>query len=896
MRPGPFGGNALRFAPGTPRTVNSLTDIPKANSGNKPQGAHVTQTDWLKEFIEWLGQRPRWLQNAAKCLAASPNLSEEQNQALYELCLKEAADSGSISAVDLSSLTFATPSGRRVNLLSIGEVLGLNALQPRKPLELGQAPLTIVYGENGTGKSGYVRILKQVCGSRDRRPIKSNVFQAGPQKQQCTIRYEVNGTPQAVTWTPADGSIEDLREVDIFDTPLGRIVVSEENEVTYEPPVLTFLSDLVAVCQWVRAKIDAEVGRSQSDLPPLPNVEYQSTKAGAWYRSVSADTADAEIDTTCAWMPEDEEKLVALDERLSTPSPTDAARILRREVANLTTLRDQVNTWASVVSSPKCEEVNRLRRRAVAARAAADLAAREAFSGAPLSGVGSEAWRALWKHARAYSDSQAYPDTSFPVVGDDSRCVLCMQELDGAAKSRLESFEGFVRGAAEDEARRASSALTLAIEEFGEPPSEESVNALLDAASIDHPLVRGAVADYFSDVRTRHSWATRPEATGSLPTLRLLKQQSSEWTQRIEDLAKKADAFEEDAKRPDLSAVRDQRDELATRQWVARQDAALRREVARLRRAKLLGQALSLTATTGLSSKKGVLADQLVSEAFTRRFGEELANLAADRIQVELLKTRTERGHTLHRVQLKGVQRTDIGEVLSEGEFRVVALAATLADAAVGDAQGPFVFDDPISSLDQRYEEAVVRRLVELARDRQVIVFTHRLSFIALAEEHARKASVDPNVLCVAREPWGAGEPVSTPLSAKRPDRALKSLRDERLAKAAKALQEGGSDEYLPLAKGLCSDVRILLERLIEFELLADVVQRHRRAINTLGKLEKVAKVEIADCELFDRLMTKYSRYEHSQSLEAPIALPEPDELQSDIAEIVNWIESFRGR
>lgn len=72
--------------------------------------------------------------------------------------------------------------------------------------------------------------------------------------------------------------------------------------------------------------------------------------------------------------------------------------------------------------------------------------------------------------------------------------------------------------------------------------------------------------------------------------------------------------------------------------------------------------------------------------------------------------------------------------VLSEGETRIVALAAFLADTTGSNQLAPFIFDDPISSLDQDFEERVVTRLVELAKTRQVIIFTHRLSLIALVE------------------------------------------------------------------------------------------------------------------------------------------------------------------
>ena len=70
--------------------------------------------------------------------------------------------------------------------------------------------------------------------------------------------------------------------------------------------------------------------------------------------------------------------------------------------------------------------------------------------------------------------------------------------------------------------------------------------------------------------------------------------------------------------------------------------------------------------------------------------------------------------------------------VLSDGERRIVSLAAFLADVAEKPYAAPFLFDDPISSLDHDFEWYVANRLAELAKSRQVLVFTHRLSLIPL--------------------------------------------------------------------------------------------------------------------------------------------------------------------
>jgi hypothetical protein len=65
---------------------------------------------------------------------------------------------------------------------------------------------------------------------------------------------------------------------------------------------------------------------------------------------------------------------------------------------------------------------------------------------------------------------------------------------------------------------------------------------------------------------------------------------------------------------------------------------------------------------------------------------------------------------------------------------------------------------------------------------------------------------------------------------------------------ARKVLADKGKQEYNWIAKGICSEIRITLERLIENDLLADVIQRFRRSITTKGKLDKLAKITTADC------------------------------------------------
>ncbi len=175
-----------------------------------------------------------------------------------------------------------------------------------------------------------------------------------------------------------------------------------------------------------------------------------------------------------------------------------------------------------------------------------------------------------------------------------------------------------------------------------------------------------------------------------------------------------------------------------------------------------------------------------------------------------------------------------------------------------------------------------------------MIVFTHRLSLLFELESRSEKAEPTHGhkVVAVARQPWGAGEPQGPPLPAQKPKTALNTLRNERLEAAKKRLEQEGFDGYYIDAKAICSDIRITIERLIENDLLSGVVERFKRPISTL-RLPHLKAIAPEDCKVLDDMMSKYSRYEHPQPNDAPIALPELNEIKTDLEALINWLGTF---
>ncbi len=844
---------------------------------------------------EWFSHRHKWLQVAAKRLIEAGTVNEKAISELAILCQQEANDEFPDIDYSIPANAFDSQDSEEIRLCSISEVAGINKLAPRTPLDFGKSNVVVVYGHNGSGKSGYVRLLKHVCGARDcvRGQLHKNVFSAGEIAQKAKVSFLKGNTPAEHEWA-GSGVCDDLCSVDIFDTSFGRVFMGNEDEVSYEPPILSFFSRLIDVCERVAGKLDVEAGTLKSKMPSIPNSLLGSIGA-AWIEKLSAKTTPEDVESNCSFSPENETELQDLQKRISETSPADKAKQFRTKKSHADGLISDVQTYLNQLSDENCKRIIVAKKKSILKKSAADTAAKDMFSGAKLEGVGSDVWKELWSAARKYSEEVAYSGQDFPHVQDDSVCVLCHQPLSEEAKQRFITFESYIKGETQKQATDAARDVKQAIDALPDIPSAEALKTKIDAAGIENQEIIKALNDTLTTLQDRKTKVPLLDSEDALGSAN----QSPEW---IEEIRKISQGYEDSAKKYEEDAENDNRAELQAKlknlqakKWLAEQKTAIQEEVNRLQALDRLQEAKKKTNSRALSTKKGELAEALITDAFVQRFNDELKALGASRLKVKLIKSKVSKGKVLHTLQLDGAAH-NLNEVLSEGENRIVSIAAFLADVTGRTYPAPFVFDDPISSLDQNYEEAVVQRLCSIASERQVIIFTHRLSLLAMVQDYAKKVSIKPEIICIREEPWGTGEPGRTPLQAQKPLQALNTLINSELPKAKKLFNESGFDAYKTEAKSLCSEFRILLERMVEYELMSDVVQRYRRAINTMGKIGNLAKISESDCKYFDDLMTKYSRYEHSQPLEAPVQLPEPDELETDFNELKNWQAEFKKR
>lgn len=842
----------------------------------------------------WLKDRPIWLQAATIKLMDKENLDNHDIDELVELCINQAIRKPDIVKPKISENTLKPSPPHSLRLCSIGEIQGINALSPRKPLNFGEGNLTIIYGENASGKSGYVRILKHACGARVPGVLYGNVYRSEQVPKKCKISYQQNDSDVIpYNWDASCGCVPELRSVNIYDIHCGKVYVEGKPEVDYEPPDLLLFSRLIEICDNISVIIDGKIQEISNPINSRLPQQYTNTSYGQWYSKISFLTNDKEIEEKTIWSNDDRNRAAELLQRLGEKDPAIRAKQIRIQKTNLDELIADVKSSLESLSEKCCEEILKLKKDAKDKEIAAEESVKQIFSNAPLQGIGSNTWKLLWEKAREYSEKQAYKDNSFPFTDENARCVLCQQVLSEEARTRMVSFEEYVKAEMQISAKSAQKSFKNAIDDIGEIKSIENLRTKLAASGLSEERDVSSVITLFEVFHERKNKLQEVYSIDKLTpltdTIELLMRLGIFSTQYEES----AKLYESDAENDNRAEIQNELLEIQAKNWVSEQKKQIIAETKRKKRIDELSKASKLTNTKSISLEKGTLSEKLITEAFIERFNDELIQLGASNIKVELEKEGVTKGKIFHRIRLKNTTTEKIQEVLSEGEQRIVSFSAFLADVMGKPNKASFVFDDPVSSLDHTFEEAVAKRLVELSKERQVIIFTHRLNLLGLIEDYGGKNGCETHVICLRKESWGTGVPGDISLRGQKPVRALKTLINQEIPRIRKISDNEGGNEYEYAAKSLCSEVRILLERIIEHDLLADVVKRHRRAINTQGKIEKLAYITKDDCHFLDAMMTEYSKYEHSQSDEALVSFPNPDQLQENMIKLKNWHDDF---
>jgi hypothetical protein len=807
-------------------------------------------------LLAWIAKQSDWAKDALRRHALSPNYElGPADKADIVRRVKAACDIAQDGDCELTPVTAdhldpqvgGTPGALFV---AMGPVQNVARLAEGQRLSFALDGITLIYGDNGTGKSGYCRIAKRLCRSPTTDDLIGDVSVAGrkpPAQVQVDHKARDEEEPTSVTWTDGATPPAEIASISVFDSKNARVYIDKENKIGFLPREIAILEQHAKNRAEMAAQFNAEIAVVANRIRvPLPSDYAPDGDAAKLLRRLEPKTelpSKDEIETAAQWEAAHEERLAELSALLKQDPETLADTKCRIAVA----VRDQADKLTAAdtaLSQIALDEIVSLAESVRTAEETARLSADTLFSDTPIPGVGQEPWRAMYRHAEAYVVATGFAEHLPQDIGE--ACALCQQPLTEDGAVRMARFRQFMTDAVTTQlaaAQEAFQACYLAVEgiSFDEPDRARAMLAELKLSGEEGALLTEDVADWSEAMDMRRAAVLAAFEDRNFEAIPCAPETI---TARMADLAERLDSEAEALTRTaegDAAALAAQRKEmvdLEDRKRLARDLEAILMRLADLQENAKLAECKEEVATGSTSTQITSLRKDLVSGELVERVKVELETLDLMHLPFKITE-RSAGGQSNFKIVIDTPVSVPNEQVLSEGEQRALALACFLGELGGDDKKNGIIVDDPVSSLDHIRIRRVARRLVaEAAKGRQVILFTHNLLFYNEIADAA--AAISPPV------------PVAKRIVRKEEERGFGVISDddepwiaqgvnERITRLQARLKElegrkdAGTDPYRRAVKDFYTDLRETWERLVEELLLGKVVERFNTDVKTMS-------------------------------------------------------------
>lgn len=697
----------------------AITQAGAASPSARPTDPRVLLAEWANGVDEWVrlvvGEAittgrpvaPSVIQNAYKLFREEKSLDQREMPAVPPLSLEARQDE---SAPPLS-------------ITRLADVRGVNALIPGGEIEPRQEGLTILYGENGTGKTGYSRIFKALANSRTADAILGNVDADAADPQSATINFIVGDEGRTLKWQGERG-VSPFTRMSIFDSPAVRTHVDDDLEYVYTPTSLALFNDTVTAMQGVATLID----NAASELEVRPSGLLTRFKRGSSvYPLVEALGASTDTTALKAKARFGEEAAAELDELALTVASLQANTTGAQLTASKSHRRalTEAAECAATLESVDAEAYRQTLERSVRLAADYEVFRSSLFAAADLPSEPEQTWEAFIESGEEYKRHLVSRDAH-----DSGRCLYCRQSLTETASDLVARYASYLEDRISVDIQATEAEVALVAERVAKVGAGEMA-AFLDEQEPTDPELRPAFSEAIriiessriaiSDAVTARKPYESDVVAQMMPAAEIVKSALDDVLSRISDLEEQQRSRAEIlvAKQGELLELSDAI-ELGKSWSTIEALVNSAKEADRLRTLKTPIPGLSRSVT----SLAKAASNELVNRSFDVLFEEERTRLNAPDMKIQYVGSA---GKSQRRKVRGGKHKPS--KVLSEGEQKVLAIADFLAEARLAGITAPVIFDDPVSSLDHRRINQVAERIASLAETNQVIVFTHDILF-----------------------------------------------------------------------------------------------------------------------------------------------------------------------
>lgn len=694
--------------------------------------------DFLWEWAESHGDWSKLLIN--KIVSTESNLQSAERETVFNYFLQSISQHSGLPALTIAKPTY-TPTSKQIELATLSDITGVNRLAKKQTVNFAKN-ITVIYGENGTGKTGYSRILKTLGFSYDNNNnILSNIFGATEAKA-ATIKFKANGVDQTFNWNGANKNSE-LENISVFNSNCVQISLSDRQLIV--SPIGFHLFNLVtSELNELTKLLNAKITSHPTILLWAETLNI-GTPQQIFISGLSAISTEQKLTELSTFTLTQEQELKDKEIELSNLNKTllqNVIQNLNTSVIELGALVSKIQTAQIHFTATNWQALIDFNKQIAILESKTQTGIKEIAETNGIEFYETKQFQSFIKAAEDYIQIINKPD--YPRAEDT--CVYCLQPLESSAKELLTSYRTLLNDKTQENLLLLKQQKTNLINQvlqvdtnliFHQPTFgvDEKQKPIQPAEILEYNKNLGILKTTFTTDKVNDG------STFSFDYSKYIKFLTDKSTAINLVLTQKQGLLSNLAAKE--TELKNKITELKDRKLLSTKVAEVKTAILNHKIVSILNTNSSSFNTYAISRKTSDAREQLVQQNFNKLFQDELKALRKSHLKIEL-SFGTDKGNS--KVYPR-ISTHILTEILSEREQKAIALAEFLTELQLDNIKAPVIYDDPVNSLDHRIIDEVAKRFIELSKQRQVIVFTHSIlllhSFIQQAElEHNKQAGI----------------------------------------------------------------------------------------------------------------------------------------------------------
>ncbi|HRN46452.1 MAG TPA: AAA family ATPase [Niabella sp.] len=844
----------------------------------------------IEEIHDWVGDLDYWEQVLAIKLLTKQAIANSDIKLAYKYFLEDnglAAKKTIQPPIKISSGSPTKGNATDFLLTEINGIKGVNALKDDQSIPISKN-ISIIYGDNGVGKSGYIRILNNAFLSRGDKSLVRNIhLSVKPKETSCIFKFK-NSVKEYDLKFPDDSKNYEFSCYSVFDSSSITAHLTTENVIQFLPNGLEFFDAFSSVITQVQALLETDI-RINSPENSFIDFFYNDTTVKKLVASLSGSSDAKVFKEKSKISPAEIKNLAALEKNLIDLKKIDVSKKvknLKKIKEQLDEFKEELETINEYFSEAAIGQLKKLVQEYIHNKKLSASEGLAQFETENIGSIGSDEWKDLLVAAKNFAEIQYDDEDLYPA--DNDFCLLCNQPLSKEAKKLIEAYWKFLTSNAEKDLNKTIDEISKQVTELTELDTK-----VLSEVSI--------LTDWLSENSEANLkiWKAQINSVELLKKQILVSLKSKKWNDEItaKQISLKAFAVIEKTIQTKIASFNEAE--------ISRNIKLTEKEIQELKDRKKLATLLPKIEefikkrkwaakantkrfnTRKITQQQKDLFSKFVTNEYVRIFNQECDKLDA-KFGINISQ-RAAKGNTLKQLVLAGWTPN---EILSEGEQRAISLADFLTEAQMGNKNKGIIFDDPVNSLDHIRRQIIAERLVEESKIRQVIVFTHDITFLLALQTLAEEEIVECLVTTIRKIGNTPGIVNSSlPWIASNVKERVKKL-NEGMPELKKLETGTDPDKYSEEAKKWCGLLRETWERAIEELLFNDAIQRFSPGIQT-KRIEKMKFTSSLYKEI-EKGMSDCSNWVHDQARAINNPPPKVVKLETFLSSFNEFVKKCR--